>query len=284
LLSFTEASVIDPERSLEDGAVLPWGQDSYYHFVLMGACKHHKIPVDIVYNKLKKEHKELVLNGSDQRLSLSTPQMQKPWNAKYPGIIPYLNRVYHDPETSESLHEKIAPFVIATTCPTCHGYRVGEQARHVLINEKHIGQAAELSVEASVVFFESLQLNSEDTKVATNMVKNIRDRLKFLKGVGLGYMTLSRRSNTLSGGESQRIRLATQVGTKLEGITYVLDEPSIGLHPRDSRLLIDNLRELVNLGNTVIVVEHDEEVMRQSDHIIDIGPGAGVHGGNIIFE
>jgi len=307
LLSFTEASVIDPDKTLEDGAVLPWGQDSYYHFVLMGACKHLKIPVNIVYNALKKEHKELILNGSDARLSLSTPQMQKPWNAKYPGILPYLNRVYHDPETSDALHEKIDPFVISTICPTCHGYRVGEQARHVLITSKmqkeareeknnkaqstkqkegsvgsdnelnpvvtyHIGQLAELSVEASVKFFHALQLSSEDTKVATNMVKNITDRLKFLQGVGLGYMTLARRSNTLSGGESQRIRLATQVGTKLEGITYVLDEPSIGLHPRDSRLLIDNLRELVNLGNTVIVVEHDEEVMWQSDQIIDIGP------------
>ncbi len=247
LLSFNEASVIDPEKTIEDGAVLPWGQDSYYHFVLMGACKAHKIPVDIVYNKLKKEHKELILQGSDQRLSLSTPQMQKPWNAKYPGIIPYLNRVYHDPETSESLHEKIDPFVIVTTCPSCEGYRVGDQARHVFIEGKHIGQLAELSVENSVAFFENLTFGSEDTKVAANMVKNISDRLKFLKGVGLGYMTLARRSNTLSGGESQRIRLATQVGTKLEGITYVLDEPSIGLHPRDSRLLIDNLRELVNL-------------------------------------
>lgn len=182
----------------------------------MGACKAHKIPVNIVYNKLKKEHKELILNGSDQKLSLSTPQMQKPWNARYPGIIPYLNRVYHDPETSEALHEKIDPFVVATTCPDCHGYRVGEQARNVLVDGKHIGQLAELSVDTSVIFFDNLRFNSENTKVATNMVKNIGDRLKFLKGVGLGYMTLARRSNTLSGGESQRIRLATQVGTKLE--------------------------------------------------------------------
>lgn len=153
-----------------------------------------------------------------------------------------------------------------------------------MVDNKHIGQIAELSVEQSIVFFDQLQQSKEDTKIAGNMLKNIRDRLKFLKGVGLGYMTLSRRSNTLSGGESQRIRLATQVGTRLEGITYVLDEPSIGLHPRDSRLLIDNLRELVNLGNTVIVVEHDEDIMSTADEIIDIGPGAGVHGGNIIFQ
>ncbi len=124
LLSFTEESVIDPEKTLEEGAVLPWGQDSYYHFVLMGACEAHKIPVDVVYKKLTKEQKELILQGSDKKLSLSTPQMQKPWNARYPGIIPYLNRVYHDPDTSESLHEKIDPFVIATVCPGCHGYRV----------------------------------------------------------------------------------------------------------------------------------------------------------------
>lgn len=128
-------------------------------------------------------------------------------------------------------------------------------------NTFHIGQVAELSVEHSIEFFDSLDFDKEETKIAGNVLKNIRDRLKFLKGVGLGYMTLARRSNTLSGGESQRIRLATQVGTRLEGITYVLDEPSIGLHPRDSRLLIANLRELVNLGNTVIVVEHDEDIM-----------------------
>jgi len=133
LLSFNEGSVIDPDKTIEDGAVLPWGQDSYYHFVLMGACRAHKIPVNIVYNKLKKEHKEVILKGSEHKLSLSTPQMQKPWNARYPGIIPYLNRVYHDPETSEALHEKIDPFVVSTTCPDCHGYRVGEQARNVLI-------------------------------------------------------------------------------------------------------------------------------------------------------
>lgn len=181
LLSFTEASVVNPEKTIEDGAILPWGQDSYYHFVLMGACKHHKIPVDIVYNKLKKDHKAIILHGSDHKLSLSTPQMQKPWNARYPGIIPYLNRVYHDTETSEALHEKIDPFVIATTCPECHGYRVGQQARNVLIDNKHIGQLAELSVESSVTFFDTLKFGSEDTKVATNMVKNIGDRLKFLK-------------------------------------------------------------------------------------------------------
>jgi len=127
-----------------------------------------------------------------------------------------------------------------------------------------------MSVEQSIDFFETLLLGKEDAKIAGNVLKNIRDRLKFLKGVGLGYMTLSRRSNTLSGGESQRIRLATQVGTRLEGITYVLDEPSIGLHPRDSRLLLDNLRELVNLGNTVIVVEHDEDIMGDADQIVDI--------------
>jgi excinuclease ABC subunit A len=141
-----------------------------------------------------------------------------------------------------------------------------------------------MSVEQSILFFEKLDLGIENAKIAGNVLKNIRDRLRFLKGVGLGYMTLARRSNTLSGGESQRIRLATQVGTRLEGITYVLDEPSIGLHPRDSRLLIDNLQELVNLGNTVIVVEHDEDIMRTADQIIDIGPGAGVHGGNIVFQ
>ena len=284
LLNFTEDSTIDPDKTLENGCVMPWTPDSYYYFVLQWACKHHKIPVDVPYKNLTDKHKEIILNGSEQRLSLSTPQMQKPWNAKYPGVIPYLNRVYHDPDTSESLHEKIDPFVVSSTCSTCQGYRVGEAARSVLIEGKNIGQVAELSVEQSIEFFDTLELWKEETKIAGNIFKNIRDRLKFLKGVGLGYMTLARRSNTLSGGESQRIRLATQVGTRLEWITYVLDEPSIGLHPRDSRLLLDNLRELVNLGNTVIVVEHDEDIMGNADEIVDIWPWAGVHGGTVVFQ
>lgn len=284
LLNFTEDSVIDPNKNIDEGCVMPWTPDSYYYFVLQGACKFHKIPTKTLYKDLTDKQKNIILNGSEERLSLSTPQMQKPWNAKYPGIIPYLNRVYHDPDTSEALHEKIDPFVVSSTCSTCQGYRVGEAARNSFIWGKHIGQLAELSVEKSIDFFENLSLGKEDTKIAGNVMKNVRDRLKFLKGVGLGYMTLARRSNTLSGGESQRIRLATQVGTRLEGITYVLDEPSIGLHPRDSRLLIDNLRELVNLGNTVIVVEHDEDIMGTADQIVDIGPWAGVHGGTIVFQ
>ncbi len=284
LLNFTEDSTIDPDKTVENGCVMPWSQDSYYYFVLQGACRHHRIPLDVPYKKLSEAHKNIILHGSEDKLSLSTPQMQKPWNAKYPGVIPYLNRVYHDPDTSESLHEKIDPFVVSSTCSTCSGYRVGDAARSVLIEWRHIGQVAELSVEQSIDFFDTLTLDKESTKIAGNILKNVRDRLKFLKGVGLGYMTLARRSNTLSGGESQRIRLATQVGTRLEWITYVLDEPSIGLHPRDSRLLLDNLRELVNLGNTVIVVEHDEDIMGDADQIIDIGPWAGVHGGTIVFQ
>jgi excinuclease ABC subunit A len=284
LLNFTEDSTIDPDKTVENGCVMPWSQDSYYYFVLQGACRHHRIPLDVTYKKLSEAHKNIILHGSEAKLSLSTPQMQKPWNAKYPGVIPYLNRVYHDPDTSESLHEKIDPFVVSSTCSTCHGYRVGDAARSVLIEWRHIGQVAELSVEQSIDFFDTLTLDKESTKIAGNILKNVRDRLKFLKGVGLGYMTLARRSNTLSGGESQRIRLATQVGTRLEWITYVLDEPSIGLHPRDSRLLLDNLRELVNLGNTVIVVEHDEDIMGNADEIIDIGPWAGVHGGTVVFQ
>ncbi len=216
LLNFTEDSTIDADKSIENGCVMPWTQDSYYYFVLQGACKYHKIPTNTPYKKLTDKQKDIILNGSEERLSLSTPQMQKPWNAKYPGVIPYLNRVYHDPDTSESLHDKIDPFVVSSTCSTCHGYRVGDAARSVLIQNKNIGQVAELSVDKSIDFFDNLELGKEEQKIAGNIFKNIRDRLKFLKGVGLSYMTLARRSNTLSGGESQRIRLATQVGTRLE--------------------------------------------------------------------
>lgn len=202
LLSFTEESVIDPEKTIEEGAVMPWTPDSYYYFVLQGACKHHKIPTKILYRDLTDKQKNIILNGSEERLTLSTPQMQKAWNAKYPGIIPYLNRVYHDPDSSESLHDKIDPFVVSSVCSTCHGYRVGEAARSVIVTSKiettkrgtknkgqtnafHIGQVAELSVEHSIEFFDSLDFDKEETKIAGNVLKNIRDRLKFLKGVGL---------------------------------------------------------------------------------------------------
>lgn len=133
LLNFTEDSTIDPDKTVENGCVMPWSQDSYYYFVLQGACRHHRIPLDVPYKKLSEAHKNIILHGSEDKLSLSTPQMQKPWNAKYPGVIPYLNRVYHDPDTSESLHEKIDPFVVSSTCSTCSGYRVGDAARSVLI-------------------------------------------------------------------------------------------------------------------------------------------------------
>lgn len=164
---------------------MPWTPDSYYYFVLQGACKHHKIPTKILYKDLTDKQKKIILHGSDERLSLSTPQMNKPWNAKYPGIIPYLNRVYHDPETSDALHEKIDPFVVSSTCKTCQGYRVGEAARSVIIDGKHIGHVADMSVEKTIDFFEHIQLSGEEAKIAGNVLKNIRDRLKFLKGVGL---------------------------------------------------------------------------------------------------
>jgi excinuclease ABC subunit A len=138
LLNFTEDSVIDPNKTIDEGCVMPWTPDSYYYFVLQGACKFHKIPTKILYKDLTDKQKNIILNGSEERLSLSTPQMQKPWNAKYPGIIPYLNRVYHDPDTSEALHEKIDPFVVSSTCSTCQGYRVGEAARNSFIGGKHI--------------------------------------------------------------------------------------------------------------------------------------------------
>lgn len=284
LLTFTESSVIDEERTIDEGCVLPWSQDSYYYFVLQWVCKHFKIPTKIPYKSLTDKQKNIILHGTDVKLLLSTPQNQKPWSAKYPGVIAYLDRVYHDPETSDALHEKIDPFVTSSLCQTCGWHRVGEAARNTIIEGKNIGQLAELSVEKSIDFFWNVQFNTEDAKIAGNVLKNVSDRLRFLKGVGLGYMTLARRSNTLSWGESQRIRLATQVGTRLEGITYVLDEPSIGLHPRDSRLLIENLQELVQLWNTVIVVEHDEDIMRSAHEIVDIWPWAGVHGGNVVFQ
>jgi len=166
----------------------------------------------------------------------------------------------------------------------CEGYRLNQQALQTRVVDIHIGHLADMNVAESIEFFATMKLSDRDTKIAQKVLKNCVERLKFLKHVGLNYITLSRRSNTLSGGESQRIRLATQVGSRLEGITYVLDEPSIGLHPRDNDLLIENLKELVKIGNTLVVVEHDSEIMREAQEILDIGPKAGRHGGEVIYQ
>ncbi len=209
--------------------------------------------------------------------------MKKTFKTKYEGVIPNLTRRYRESDAEDPYMKRISQYVTEIACPECDGYRLKREYLSVQVGGRHIGEVAELSVKGSLEFFKAVTFTASEEKIVRDIKKNVVERLEFLSGVGLDYVTLSRRANTLSGGESQRIRLATQIGTRLEGIIYVLDEPSIGLHPRDNDLLIANLKKLAEIGNTVIVVEHDEDVMKASDYIIDIGPGAGKHGGQIVF-
>ncbi len=254
-------------------------------------CERFKIDMDVPFSKLSKESKEKVLYGTPgetyellHEFEKDPSGTKKTFKTKYEGVIPNLTRRYRESEAEDPYMKRISQYVTEIACPECDGYRLKREYLSVKIENLHIGELSDLSVRKSLEFFKNLSFSVSGEKIVKDIRKNIVERLEFLSGVGLDYVTLSRRANTLSGGESQRIRLATQIGTRLEGIIYVLDEPSIGLHPRDNDLLIANLKKLAEIGNTVIVVEHDEDVMKASDHIIDIGPGAGKHGGQIVFS
>lgn len=201
------------------------------------------------------------------------------YNSKFEWVIHTLTRRFYEGGIE---HGNYDDYVTNIECPDCNGYRLNEESLSVKLQGKNIGELSELNIIESQCFIASLSLNTEQQNIAEKVLKNISERLEFLRWVGLSYMSLSRKANTLSWGEAQRIRLATQIGVKLEGIIYVLDEPSIGLHPRDNDMLIANLKKLRDVGNTLIVVEHDEDIMREADHIIDIGPGAGIHGGEVV--
>ncbi len=287
--SFIEDRVISFNLTLEEGAILPWASHPYYSKVIEEMAKRHGIPMNVPYGELSEEHHRKILYGTPGEFYEVAPDVKyrepgKIYKTKYEGVIPTLTRRFRETEPSDSFMKKISQYVTEVPCPVCDGYRLKKQYLHIFIGGLHIGQISDLSVSEALEFFAKVSFPSSQSKIITPIIKNIRERLEFLQGVGLNYMSLSRRAQTLSGGESQRIRLATQIGTRLEGIIYVLDEPSIGLHPRDNDMLIGNIRRLVEIGNTVLVVEHDEDIMAASDYIIDIGPKAGVHGGNVVFE
>lgn len=239
------------------------------------------------WSLLKPKDKQKILYGVPGSFELSylgKNNQGKVHNSKYEGLVSNLERRHTEADSANDAYfKRIANFATEQICRSCGGYRLQKTFLNVKIADKNIGELTALSVEAALIFFNKLSLSKSESHIAKPILKNIVERLEFLSGVGLEYMTLARRAGTLSGGESQRIRLATQIGTRLEGIIYVLDEPSIGLHPRDNDMLIANLKRLAAIGNTVVVVEHDEDIMRESDYIIDIGPGAGVHGGEILF-
>ncbi|MAN76147.1 MAG: excinuclease ABC subunit A [Rhizobiales bacterium] len=280
----------DASLSLRDGAVQPWSKTSspYYLQTLQAVTRHFKASTGTAWQDLPFEVQHAILFGTDKTKiefvyddGLRKYSTQKPFE----GVIGNLERRYRETESSAA-REDIERYMSAAPCPACNGYRLKPEALAVKIHGCHIGQVSELSIKGAAEWFSDLpaHLNATQSAIGERILKEIRDRLSFLNDVGLQYLTLSRNSGSLSGGESQRIRLASQIGSGLTGVLYVLDEPSIGLHQRDNARLLDTLRRLRDLGNTVIVVEHDEDAILTADHVLDIGPGAGVHGGQIIAQ
>ena len=280
----------DKERTLRKGAIAPWAKSSspYYTQTLSALGKHYKFTLDTKWKDLPKKTQDAILYGSgDTEIRFSYDDGMRAYETKRPfeGVITNLERRYKETD-SDWAREEIARYFTDVPCEACHGYRLKPEALCVKIAEKHIGEISDLSVKAAALWFNDLpaKLNAKQNEIAGRILKEIRARLKFLVDVGLDYLTLARASGTLSGGESQRIRLASQIGSGLTGVLYVLDEPSIGLHQRDNARLLDTLKRLRDLGNTVIVVEHDEDAIRIADYVVDVGPGAGVHGGQIVAE
>jgi len=283
-----EKVVANPELSIEDGAIYGWSkQNAYFFQMLMLVGAYYGFRVDKPFHELTKEHQEIILYGSgDQTIDFSKIKGRKGWTNRskpFEGIIPRMMRRYEESEI-KTVREELSRYVVSKPCISCNGDRLSKTARNVFINNKNISDLTKLSIEQVFDFFDTLQLEGKRGEIASKILKEIVQRLKFLINVGLDYLSLERRANTLSGGEAQRIRLASQIGAGLIGVLYVLDEPSIGLHQRDNQKLLDTLTYLKELGNTVIVVEHDEDTIRQADYVIDIGPGAGIHGGEIIVS
>jgi excinuclease ABC subunit A len=280
----------DKERTLRKGAIAPWAKSSspYYTQTLSALGKHYKFTLDTKWKDLPKKTQDAILYGSgDTEIRFSYDDGMRAYETKRPfeGVITNLERRYKETD-SDWAREEIARYFTDVPCEACHGYRLKPEALCVKIAGKHIGEISDLSVKAAALWFGELpdKLNAKQNEIAGRILKEIRARLKFLVDVGLDYLTLARSSGTLSGGESQRIRLASQIGSGLTGVLYVLDEPSIGLHQRDNARLLDTLKRLRDLGNTVIVVEHDEDAIRIADYVVDVGPGAGVHGGQIVAQ
>ena len=282
--------VPDTKKSLQDGAIEPWAKSTslYYAQTLASIAKHYKFSLSDSWKKLSKKIQDVILYGSDEEeIKFSYDDNYQSYTTKktFEGVINNLERRYLETD-SEWKREEIAQYQSESNCEKCKGQRLKEESLCVKINELNISDVTIKSIDDAKKWFDNLNtvLNDRDKKIATHILKEINERLNFLLNVGLNYLTLSRESGTLSGGEAQRIRLASQIGSGLTGVLYVLDEPSIGLHQRDNKKLITALKKLRDLGNTVIVVEHDTETMENADHIIDIGPEAGVHGGEIVAE
>ena len=272
---FSEERVVpDPNKSIEEGAIALWDKRSWsFYRLLVPACDEAGIDIYKPFKDLTRKEQEIVLYGN--------ADTKKDSDRSFMGVIGYFERQAKESD-SESYQAQLQNLMSTKVCPECHGARLKHEYCHVFVGGKSLPQINDMSISDSYEFFSSLSLGEQDSTIAERILKEVRERLMFLKNVGLGYLNLSRSADTLSGGEAQRIRLASQIGAGLVGVMYVLDEPSIGLHQRDNQRLLDALARLRDLGNSVIVVEHDEDAIRQADYIVDIGPGAGVHGGNIV--
>lgn len=282
--------VPDPSKSLREGALAPWNpiSSNYYPTMLEQAMASFGVDMDTPFEALTEEERDLVLYGSGDREFhfhyVNDFGGERNIDIPFEGVVTNVNRRYHE-TNSDYTRNVMRGYMNELTCATCHGYRLNDQALCVHVGSEegpHIGQISELSIADHLQLLEELELTENESTIAKPIVKEIHDRLTFLNNVGLNYLTLSRAAGTLSGGESQRIRLATQIGSNLSGVIYILDEPSIGLHQRDNDRLIESLKKMRDLGNTLIVVEHDEDTMMQADWLIDVGPGAGEFGGEII--
>jgi excinuclease ABC subunit A len=282
-----ELIVPDPSLSIAEGALVPWTviNSAFYEQVIQAIADRYEISLETPWQDLPDEQQKLFLYGTDGEKVYVTYRnrmgRKRSYMLAFEGIVPGLERRYRETDSSFQ-KERIEEYMTLKPCPLCHGARLKETSLAVTVNDRNISQFTELSVERAIDFVDGLELSDTERAIGARILKEIRERLSFLENVGVGYLTLNRAAGSLSGGEAQRIRLATQIGSSLMGVLYILDEPSIGLHQRDNARLLATLVRLRDLGNTVIVVEHDEETMRAADHIVDMGPGAGEHGGHVV--
>lgn len=278
--------VVDYDLSLSEGALIPWrsSKSQWLEAILDAVCREYRIDPEQPLKELPPESVDVLLYGIDEAVSFEYTNRQEQtrmYSSVYEGLIPFLNRRYRE-STSDWARQELEQYMSENTCTACKGRRLRPEVLGVTVGGKNIMEVSALSVRDSLAFFEQLELSEVDLMIGRQIIKEIEERLRFLDNVGLDYLTLDRAAATLSGGEAQRIRLATQIGSSLIGVLYILDEPSIGLHQHDNQRLLDTLKHLRDLGNTLIVVEHDEDTMRAADWIIDIGPGAGAHGGEVV--
>jgi len=283
--------VPDPSLSIREGAISPWGgvnMSNWYRYMLRGLADHYNFKFSTPFEKLPKKVQEIILHGSGKQEirfeyehQSSKGKSSGVYSSVFEGVIPHLARRYKQTESGGVRHW-IENYMSITRCPSCHGARLRPEALAVILDRETIDSIAEMSIKEVRHFFKNINLTKQQRLIARQILKEILERLDFLNNVGLNYLTLSRAAATLSGGEAQRIRLATQIGSRLVGVLYILDEPSIGLHQRDNRKLLKTLTELRDIGNTVLVVEHDRETIEQADYVIDLGPAAGIHGGQMV--